>query len=316
MIAAITGGTGFIGRKLVLRHLARGDEVRVLSRRAPSESGLPDSVKLWPGDLGDMTSMQSFVNGADVLYHCAGEIRAADRMEAVHVGGTRKLVDAAAGRIGRWVQLSSVGAYGKQQEGIVTEKTDLNPQGIYEVTKVAADELVQAAAARGAFEHVILRPSNVYGGEMTNQSLFGLISMIQRGLFFFIGKPGASANYIHVDNVAEALLLCGISRNATGRVFNLSDHRSMEQFVAAIAKGLEKNMPRMRLPEAPIRLIAELARNFRDFPLTEARIDAMTNRAIYSSARIEQEIGYHHIVSMEEGVMELVNAWKLKTLSR
>jgi NAD dependent epimerase/dehydratase family enzyme len=47
MIIAITGGTGFIGKKLVSFHVARGDAVRVLSRRAPAESALPAAVRHW-----------------------------------------------------------------------------------------------------------------------------------------------------------------------------------------------------------------------------------------------------------------------------
>ena len=51
MEVAITGGTGFIGRALVLRHLAAGDTVRVLSRRSSNQDGFPDVVKLYSGDL-------------------------------------------------------------------------------------------------------------------------------------------------------------------------------------------------------------------------------------------------------------------------
>jgi nucleoside-diphosphate-sugar epimerase len=312
MIVAITGGTGFIGKKLALCHLARGDEVRVLSRRASAQSGLPAAVRHWQSDLVSSADIRPFVDGADVVYHCAGEVRNTALMQRVHVEGTLRLTNAAAGRIGRWVQLSSVGAYGKQRAGVVTEDSLLNPCGTYEVTKVKADSLVANAAVNSAFVCVILRPSNVYGLEMSNRSLFNLISMIERGLFFFIGKAGASANYIHVDNVVEALLLCGKSPHASGRVYNLSDHRSMEQFVGVIAKGLGVDMPRMRLPEAPVRLIAKLAGVVPGIPLTGARIDALTGRTVYPSTRIERELGYRHEVSMEHGLFELVDHWKTR----
>lgn len=312
MIVAITGGTGFIGKKLVLRHLALGDEVRVFTRRPPGKSGLPDSVILCHGELTNSGSLLSFVNGADILYHCAGEIRDTTRMEVVHVAGTRKLIDAATGRIGRWVQLSSVGAYGQQRAGIITEETVLKPCGVYEETKVKSDALIEDEASSGAFHHVILRPSNVYGAEMTNQSLFGLISMIQRGLFFFIGKPGASANYIHVDNVVEALVLCGKMPSVSGCVYNLSDYRNMEQFVATIAAVLGKEVPRMRLPEPAVRMLEKLLGNIPNMPLTAARVDALTSRTIYPSTKIERELGYRHQVTMEEGLSELVASWKQK----
>src|SRR5450432_1164581 len=108
MKVAITGGTGFIGRSLVLRHLAAGDAVRLLSRRPSEEIGFPDAVKVYAGDLGSDGSsvlLSHFVGGADVVYHCAGEIKHASRMRCVHVDGTRSLVQAANGNIGHWVQL-------------------------------------------------------------------------------------------------------------------------------------------------------------------------------------------------------------------
>jgi nucleoside-diphosphate-sugar epimerase len=231
-------------------------------------------------------------------------------MHAVHVAGTQHLIDAASGRIGRWVQLSSVGAYGRQRDGVVTEQTESHPLGTYEVTKVLSDELVSVASHGGAFEHAVLRPSNVYGAEMSNQSLFGLINMIRRGRFFFIGAPGASANYIHVDNVVEALMLCGTRPEANGRLFNLSDHRTLETFVAVIADALGTPAPRLRLPEWTVRLPAKLLGGIPGFPLTESRVDALTGRAIYSTASIEQELGYRHAVAMEDGLKELVHAWQ------
>jgi len=311
MIVAITGGTGFIGRKLVLRHLQRGDEVRVLSRRSPGESGLPDSVRWNRGDLSCTGDLQSFVDKADVLYHCAGEIRDTARMEAVHVAGTSRLINASAGRIGRWVQLSSVGAYGLlRRQGIVTEETSLNPKGAYEVTKVQCDILVADAAEKGAFDYVVLRPSIVYGTEMANRSLFGLIALINRGWFFFIGKPGASANYIHVDNVAEALLLCGTAAHAKGQVYNLSDYRSLERFIEIISHAIGRELPRLRIHELPVRVLVKLLGWVPGIPLTESRVNALTNRTVYQNTKIEQELGYRHVISMEDGLAQLVAYWQ------
>ena len=71
---------------------------------------------------GDLTQAvpAEFLAGATVLFHCAGEVRREQAMHALHVDGSRKLAEAAAGRVRRWVQLSSVGAYGRrQQEGVV-----------------------------------------------------------------------------------------------------------------------------------------------------------------------------------------------------
>ena len=306
MIVAITGGTGFIGRKLVMHYLAQGIEVRSLTRRSVNHVGLPDSVHIFHGGLSDTAELERFVDGVDVLFHCAGEIRNETRMREVHVDGTQHLINAATGRIKRWVQLSSVGAYGKKLGSeVVTEQTPLNPSGIYEVTKVESDRLVSEAALAGAFEYVILRPSNVYGVEMSNQSLFGLIEMIRRGLFFFIGEPGASANYIHVDNVIAALVLCGEHPDAKGRVFNLSDFLTIEKFVEIVSRALGKPNPGVRLPESIVRVSVTLLSKVPGFPLTSARVDALTGRASYSIDKISSCLNYKHIISFESGLIEM-----------
>lgn len=310
MIVAITGGTGFIGRKLVLRHLERGDEVRVLSRRSHSESGLPSSVRWCRGNLIDHDGLHSFVDKADVLYNCAGEIRETTRMAKLHIGGTKNLIEAANGRIGRWVQLSSVGVYGPVKKGEITEITALDPSGEYEITKTKSDLLVMDAADKGGFSYSILRPSNVFGADMPNQSLFAMISMIDRGIFFFIGKPGASANYIHVDNVVEGLIACGTMPQAIGKIYNLSDNCTMEHFVAVIADALGCTVPRIRIPELLAQFVGITMGKIPGFPLTEARVNALSLRSNYPVTRIQQELGYQHIVSMEDGLRELAEKYK------
>lgn len=318
MTVAITGGSGFIARRLVLQHLERGDTVRVLSRRPLQASGLADAKSLlwYQGDLRQPETLQRFVDQADLVYHCAGEIRDTHLMRAVNITGTEHLLTAATGRIGRWVQLSSVGAYGPYRSGIVTESSPLHPQGEYEISKVQSDLLVEAAANQGAFAYVILRPSIVYGPDMSNQSLFSLIALINKGWFFFIGPAGASANYVHVDNVVKALLLCGTSAQAQGQTYNLSDYRTLEQFVDIITHtlGFQRRLP--RLPEWPVRALVEVLGRFPGMPLTNSRVDALTNRTVYDYSKIVRELTYSHALSMEAGLTQLVTDWRAKRITQ
>lgn len=312
MIIAVTGGTGFIGRNLVLHHLALGDEVRVLSRRSLASKGLPDSVKWYCGDLTCSEDLQSFVDQVDVLYHCAGEIRDEALMSALHVDGTRELIGAATGKIGRWVQLSSVGVYGFPQCGAITEASQHRPTGVYEVTKKQSDDLVVEAGMGGAFEWAILRPSIVFGEQMANQSLFQMIKVIDKKMFFFIGRPGASANYIHVDNVVYALSLCASLPQATGKIFNLSDYVTLEAFVEMIASALGKNRSCIRLPVIVTKRISRIGTLLsKRFPLTESRINAMTTRVVYPIDSIQTILGYSHKVPMAAGVTRLVQSWQI-----
>lgn len=291
-VIAVTGGNGFIGRHLVRSHVDRGDRVRVLTRRAE----VPAGAERFAGDLGNIP--QAFVQNADVLYHCAGEIRDADAMQRVHVDGTRALLAAAAGSVGRWVQLSSVGAYGVRRDGVVVETDELRPVGPYERTKAESDALVEASG----IPYSILRPSIVFGADMPNQSLRQLVRMIDRRLFFYIGRPGASANYIHVDRVVEALQLCATQDAALGEVFNLSDFLTLEEFVKTIAGALGQGEPKLRLPEWPLRLAARVPK----LPLTQSRIDALTTRASYPATKIITRLGYRPTVSLRNSLTAFV----------
>ena len=290
--------------------------MRVLSRRSTNQNGFPDMVKLCSGDLvsaRDSACLSHFVEGVDVLYHCAGEIAHASRMRILHVDGTRKLVEAATGRIGHWVQLSSVGAYGSHRDGVVTEETPLRPTGVYETSKAESDQIVQQAAKQDGFSCTVLRPSIVFGPGMRNRSLRQMIEMIDRGFFFFIGPEGASANYIFLDNVIEALVRCGRKATAKGRVYNLSDQRTIEEFVALIAEALGKSRPNLRVPEGLARLAAATLGKLRGFPLTRSRVDSLTTRVSYSAVRIERELEYAHAVTMEGALSLFVGRSKAST---
>lgn len=309
-VIAITGGTGFVGRHLVARHVALGDEVRYLTRNA---DGIPLAGAIrHVGDLGDAgLDLQGFVRGADVLYHCAAELLDASRMEATNVAGTRNLLRAAQGEVGRWVQLSSTGVYGLQRGGEVVEDAVLSPGNAYERSKAAADALVLEAAERNGLSCALLRPSNVYGADMSNRSLFQLVRMIDKGLFFFIGPSGAMANYIHVENVVDALLLCGQAElPQNGRAYIVSDHCPLETFVGIIASHLGRPVPRLRLPLPLTRAAASLFGSLPGFPLKPSRVAALTDRTVYRTDRIVRELGYRNRITLEQGVGELVEAWR------
>lgn len=311
MNVGITGGTGFVGRRLVALHVARGDAVRVLTRRGASGGELPAGVTPCSGDLlGPTEALRRFADGLDVLYHCAGETRDEARMPDVNVRGTRSLAEAAAGLVGRWVQLSSVGAYGARHAGIITEDEPLRPEGVYEVTKTEAEQQVLRDAARLGFECCVLRPSKVMGIGMRDRSLYSLFSLIARERFFYIGRPGMLLNYVHVDDVARALIACGTQPGAAGHAYNLARQISVENFVAVAATAIGCKPPTLRLPAGPARLLATLTAWLPGNPLTMGRINGLTSRLAYSSERIGAELGFHFETTIEQGLRELVENWR------
>ena len=294
MRVAVLGATGFIGNKIVDLHLNRNDEVNIFTRNGQYTK---IGTKLFIGDIRKPNiALERCLHNVDVLYNCAGEIVDESKMYALHVKGTADLISIAKSRIGKWIQLSSVGAYGNPEEKIVTELTPESPNNIYELTKTISDEYVR----NSGIEYNILRPSIVFGSGMPNQSLYTLIKMIKKGFFFFIGKRGFIVNYVHVDDVARALLLLGIERECVNDVFILSQNTSIEKMISAFKSGMQCKRHTIRLPENPVRVISKVLDLFPNPILTSARINNLTNKTIYSSRKIEEQIGFKYINSLEK----------------
>ncbi|KIC03407.1 hypothetical protein OA88_03275 [Flavobacterium sp. JRM] len=310
MIVAITGATGFIGKLLVNKHVCLGDEVRILSRKENLHFENLNYIQIYRGNLSDKAVLAEFVDKVDVLYHCAAEINDESKMKIVNVEGTKNLIDVSIGKIKHWVQLSSTGVYGPIQVGIISENQPYNPINEYEKTKLKSDLLVLEAGRKNVFTYTLIRPSNVFGYQMTNQSIFQLVRMIDKGLYFFIGPKGSSANYVAVENVVESLYLAATNPKAKNEIYNVSHWCTMEYFVDNIVKNLEKRHPKIRLSISFVKFIAKVTSFIPKNPLTQARVDALSNRAKYETIKIEKNLGYIPIVTVEETVEELVSFYK------
>ncbi len=179
---AITGATGFVGRRV----LALADRpVRALTRRPqPPQPG----VEWVPGDLGDPAALARLCDGAAAVLHIAGVVNAPDAagFHAGNVAGTAAVL-AAAVAVPRFVHVSSLAA---REPGL----------SLYGASKAAGDALVQQRPG----DWVIVRPPGVYGpGDAEMRDLFGLARL---GLGVAPGGPQARISLIHVDDLARALL--------------------------------------------------------------------------------------------------------------
>lgn len=311
MKIAVTGANGLIGRELAMRHLAAGDEVRALVRDIGRASVELEGARLHEIDLAaDEGDLAGFMEGVDVLYHCAAELRNPTRMTAVNVEGTRRLLQAAAGRIGRWVQVSTVAVYGRARSGIITEESPIAPADVYSRTKAMADELVLAASSKGGFEHVVLRVCAVIGAGMPGSFLYRLIGLLDRGLFAPVGAPGALLSLVPVSSVAGVLFSCASSPQAAGRIYNLSEQCTVEHLVEVCCDVLGRKPPRWRIPEQPFRAVAWLAERLAPGTLTQRQIDILTSRVRYDTERVVRELGYNSVMKLDDAIRALAVEWR------
>lgn len=194
---AVTGGTGFVGKRLLKRAVERGHRVRALTRRPqPAQAG----VEWVSGTLGDCGAL---CDGADAVIHVAGVInaRTAAEFDAGNVEGTRVVLDAAkAGGVRRFIHVSSLAA----REPALSA---------YGASKAASEALLPASGLDSA----IVRPPAVYGpGDRETHELFklavqGLALVPMRG----------RASFIHADDLADALL--ALAAGDAGGVFEPDD---------------------------------------------------------------------------------------------
>ena len=178
------------------------------------------------------------------------------------------------------------------------------PLNEYERTKLASDLLVEETCKNTSLEYSILRPSNVIGAKMKNGSFGALVNAVRRGRFCYFGPRGSIATYVHVDDVARALIAC---RDApSGSVFNLSSDCLWEDLIDQISLLIGVRPPRLRIPAMPVKIVLRALEGRIRLPITCSRLASLTNRSRYSSERIVRELGFTYSRPMPVGVEDVV----------
>lgn len=315
-VICVTGGNGFIGKKLIEEFSKIGCRVRTITRK--KNTIFPRNVDVFVGDLTDVNlSLKKFIQDCDILYHCAGEINFEKQMSLLHINGTQKLIQAVENEIKstqkkiHWIQLSSCGAYGPPKNNdveikrIITESSETNPANEYERTKTKSDEML-IESSNNNFEYTILRPSNVIGPSMTNQSVHKLIKLVNSGYFFFIGKKDATCTYVHVDDVVKAMIIISCNPNSKNEIFNISYDCNWEALLKKISYLLNVKMLPIRIPFQLIRLPIKLIKLIFGMFINIPRLDPFVYRTEYSTKKIESILNFKFSKPMPDSIEDLV----------
>ena len=297
----VTGGSGFVGSRLVDKLVEKELSVRVLTRSL--KNNFPPGVDVFIGDLTSLdTDIDNFLIGCDVLINCAGETSDLDQMQKLHVEGIEILIKAIDrvyqknARPLHLVQLSSVGAYGAATSPcfprIVSETSEVMPRGVYELTKRMADEIIKQKSLLNSFSYSILRPSNIVGLMMPNQSFRQLLDAIKNKKFFYIGSKSSISTYVHVDDVIDAILLCAFDGRAKNQVFNLSNDCALNNIVSKVSNYYGFTDHFLCLPESLVRFSIFIFNKFTRLPLNKNRIDALVSKTTYPTKKIEDVLGF------------------------
>ena len=248
MAQLVTGGTGFIGRRL-LRELAKRAETTYVLVRAGSRERLEAYIeslaatnRLKPVE-GDITAPLLGLGAADLghlkgaeIYHLAAVYNlesSAEENEQANVGGTRHVIEVATKAGGRLHHVSSIAVAGSKWKGKFTE--DMFDEGQvldhpYYRTKFEAERLVRESGLR----YRVYRPGLVIGSSEDGEAdridgpyyAFKLIQRLRNAVppwVPLVGLEGGEINVVPVDFVARALDALGHKPGLDGMTFHLTD---------------------------------------------------------------------------------------------
>jgi nucleoside-diphosphate-sugar epimerase len=263
--AFVTGGTGFIGGRLVRKLRERGDDVVALVRSPDKALELERlGVELVKGDLTDVDAIRRGTEGADACFHGAAIYKVGipksqqEEMYETNVRGTERVLDAAiqAG-VPKIVYVSTVNVFGNTQGEVVDESYERPKNGFlsyYDQTKYEAHQVAKDRIAKGA-PVVIVQPGGVYGpGD--HSEIGNMIDQAANGKLFAYMFPETGFNLVHVDDVADGTILA-YDKGEIGQSYVLGGEiTKMKTLVDKTAEISGRKPPKRELPVGVLKTVA------------------------------------------------------------
>ena len=319
-IAFVTGGSGFIGGRLIERLRREGLDVRALARSdASAEAVAARGAEPVRGDVNDVDAMRAGAQGAELFFHAAAKVEDwgdPKEFDRINVVGTRDALDAAADAgVRRFVHVGTEAAVLAGRPLLnATELVPLRPDSpvLYCSTKAKAEQAVRAADREG-FETVVVRPRFVWGkGDTT--LLPTMVEMVRSGRFRWIGGGTHRTSTTHVDNTVEGLWL-GATRGRAGGVYFVTDGEPVvfREFVSRLLETQGVEPPAKSVPLGVAKAMAGgiervYARRGAQPPLTRFAVWASGLDCTIDISRARSELKYEPVVSIDDGLAELSGA--------
>jgi len=315
----VTGGSGFVGGRLIERLRAEGHGVRALARSAgAAERVRARGAEPVHGDLADVHAMRAGAEGCELAFHAAatlGDWGTREEFERGNVEGTNVALRACAeAGVRRFVHVGTEAALLDGGPLVnVDETAPLRPDSpaLYSSTKARAEQAVIAANGE-RLETVVVRPRFVWGrGDTT--LLPRMVEMVRAGRFAWIGGGYHLTSTTHVENTIEGLIL-GATRGVPGNAYFVTDGQPVvfREFVAELLATQGVEAPSRSIPARVARVLASaceeawrLARLPGRPPLTRFVYWASGLECTIRIDKAREQLGYVPVKSIAEGLAEL-----------
>jgi nucleoside-diphosphate-sugar epimerase len=312
----VTGASGFVGGAAARHLVAKGHDVRAMSRSERSDATIT-SLGATPVrcDLEDVTA--AHVGDADAIIHCAAFVEQwgpVDAWKRFNIDGTARTLSAAVGAgAQRFIHISteSVLWHGQHLRGVdETYPRAPNSPYPYSWTKARAEELVEKANT-DAFQTIILRPRFIWGpGDTT--LLPTIEHMTKTGQWMWINNGQAKTSTTHIANLVHAIELALTRGNGGQAYFILDDGvRTMKEMISAIAATRGIALPDKSVPSWLADALAGVMEgawrtfNLKGEPLTRFGAMIMSRDSILIDAKARREMGYAPVISVDDGLRQL-----------
>ena len=250
----ISGVAGMIGTPLANRLVADGHTVLGIDDMSGGHdlSSLDNRVRFSRADVRDVPKLWSLLADVDVVLHLAARVSVTESIlypveyNNVNTGGTVSLMAAARDAGVRRVVFGSSGTvYGPQAAQPVSEAAAARPVNPYAVSKFAAEHYVRAIGELYRIETVTLRLFNVYGTWRQHRPNHPAViphfvhEVLSGASIVLYGDPpgGQTRDFVHVDDVVEALVKSAVAGGISGAVLNIGS--GVETAVADLVPLIE-----------------------------------------------------------------------------
>jgi len=257
----VTGATGFVGPHVAHALRAREAAVRALVRRPERGTRLVAwGVELAQGDVTDPLTLAAACEGVDTVVHLVAIIRGSRAdFERVMAAGTRDLVAAAqAAGVRRFVLASALGLDERTKDA---------------VPYYAAKWEMERAVRESGIEHVIFRPSFVFGKDGGVLPTF--VRLARYAPVTPIVGPGTQRlQPIWVEDLAEYYARAALEPPSANRSFDLGgpDAVTWDEFWERLKRVLRVRRPSVHVPFAAMRLQAALTERLPGAPVTRDQL--------------------------------------------
>ncbi|MEP7146326.1 MAG: NAD-dependent epimerase/dehydratase family protein [bacterium] len=240
----ITGGLGFIGSNLAIRLAKLGAKITLIDAMIPEYGGsisniesIKDKVTVNFADIRDEYVLNYLVRDKDFIFHLAGQVSHVKSLTDpfpdidINIKGTAILLEACRNnnKNVKIIRAGTRGQYGNTKILPVNEEAPTNPKGIYEISQLTAEKMMQVYNDIHGIRCLMLRLTNIYGPRaQMKSSHFGVVNWfirlaIEKQVIKVFGDGLIKRDFLYIDDCTEAMLMTASIDKCYGEIFNVGN---------------------------------------------------------------------------------------------